>query len=91
MATDNKDLDKRFEEAVNRATNTDLVFPPDVRLYFYAYYKRALGNHRNGRELEDGNTLVNAFKLNAIFQVRNISVEEAKTKYIELVNKYISK
>lgn len=87
-----KDLNQRFEEAVELASNTGREFPPDLRLYFYAYYKRALGNHRDDRQIDDGNTaLVNAFKMNALFQVRNISEEEAKEKYIELVNRHVSK
>lgn len=86
-------LHTRFEEAVKRATNTDKKFPPDVRLYFYAYYKRAYGNHSDRKHIEDmdGGALINAFKMNAIFQVKNISVNEAKRLYIELVDKYIPK
>jgi len=30
----------------------------------------------------------NAFKLNAYFQLNNITVDEAKQKYIELVEQY---
>ncbi len=85
------DLDRRFEKAVKRASNTDLRFPPDLRLYFYAYYKRAIGNHseKHYDEEIDGNALVNGFKMNALFQVRNISVNEAKRRYIKLVDKHI--
>lgn len=84
-------LDESFEKAVERASNTDIVFPPDIRLYFYAYYKRALGNHsKKGQHEEiDGAALINGFKMNALFQAKNISIEEAKRKYVELVNEYI--
>lgn len=85
-----KDLNQRFEDAVKRASKTDKKFPPDLKLYFYAYYKRALGNHRDDREMEDDHTtLVNGFKMNALFQVRNISEDEAKEKYIQLVNEHV--
>ncbi|HLR77068.1 MAG TPA: acyl-CoA-binding protein [Balneolaceae bacterium] len=93
MAEEKTELDKRFEEAVKRASKTDLLFPPDIRLYFYAYYKRARGNHSEKTHDEDvdGSALINAFKMNAIFQVRNISIDEAKQKYIELVDEQIPK
>jgi len=87
-----KDLDKRFEQAVKRASNTDKKFPPDLKLYFYAYYKRALGNYPKRRhhiDDIDGNALINGFKMNAVFQVKNIPIEEAKKRYIELVDKHI--
>ncbi len=84
-------LDQEFEKAVERATKTDRRFPPDTRLYFYAYYKRANGNHSDRRDIEDieGGALINAFKMNAIFQAKNLTVNEAKRRYVELVNKCI--
>lgn len=87
-----KNLDKRFEEAVRLASNPILKFPPDIRLLFYAYYKRAIGYHnRESRKMNDEeNALVSGFKMNALFQAKNISVEEAKMKYIELVNEHIA-
>lgn len=86
-------LDKQFKEAVKRASNTNLQFPPDVRLYFYAYYKRATGIHSEHREHEDieGSALISAFKMNALFQAKSISPEEAKRNYIAMVNEYIPK
>lgn len=88
-----KDLDKRFHEAVKMVSNPNLKFPPDIRLYFYAYYKRAMGSHIvRGRISEDNeeNALVGGFKMNALFQVKNISVQTAKEKYIELAHQYIN-
>lgn len=92
MADKMKNLDKRFEEAVELASNPILKFPPDIRLLFYAYYKRAIGNHRGEpRRMDDEkNALVSGFKMNALFQAKNISVKEAKEKYIDLVNKHIA-
>ena len=91
MAEKKSELDKRFEEAVKLASDPNLKFPADIRLYFYAYYKRAVGNHNSERMREDSekNALISGFKMNALFQVRNIPIEEAKKRYIELVNKYI--
>ncbi|HLS30569.1 MAG TPA: acyl-CoA-binding protein [Flavobacteriaceae bacterium] len=87
-----KNLDKRFEEAVKLASNPGLKFPPDIRLLFYAYYKRAIGYHtKESKKTNDHNenALISGFKMNALFQAKNISVKEAKKKYIELVNKHI--
>jgi len=91
MAEKKNELDKKFEEAVKLASDPNLKFPPDIRLYFYAYYKRAVGNHNSDRMREDNekNALISGFKMNALFQVKNISVEDAKKKYIDLVNEFI--
>lgn len=84
-------LNKEFKEAYKRASNTSLRFPPDLMLQFYAYYKHAIEEdtthiyHQN----VEGTELVNAFKMNSLFQIRNISREEAKRKYIALVNEHI--
>ncbi|SRR5690625_865495 len=93
MAEHKSELDKKFEEAVRLASDPELKFPADIRLYFYAYYKRAVGNHNSDRMREDNekNALISGFKMNALFQVRNIPIEEAKKRYIELVNEYIIK
>jgi len=86
------DLDRDFEEAFKRASETPLRFPPDLMLHFYAYYKRATGDNTS-HQLEnlDEAQLVGAFKMNALFQVKHLSEEEAKKEYIALVNKYIPK
>ena len=91
MAEKKNELDKKFEEAVKLASDPNLKFPPDIRLYFYAYYKRAVGNHNSDRMREDNekNALISGFKMNALFQVKNVSVEDAKKKYIDLVNEFI--
>jgi len=88
-----KDLDKRFEEAVKLASNPDLKFPPDIRLLFYAYYKRAMGHHHKSAGIinSEEEALISGFKMNAIFQAKNISIEDAKKNYIKLVDVHISK
>ncbi|WP_121666431.1 acyl-CoA-binding protein [Mesonia aquimarina] len=87
-----KELDHEFKEAFKRASETSLRFPPDLMLHFYAYYKRATGDN-TPHQLEnlDETQLVGAFKMNALFQVKHLSQDEAKKKYISLVNKHIPK
>ncbi|TPN84573.1 acyl-CoA-binding protein [Aquimarina algicola] len=84
-----EELNIAFEEAYKRACNTTIILPPDIMLYFYAYYKQA--TYIDGFYTPSGNNqLRNAFKLNALFQVKNLTPREAKLKYIELVNKHIT-
>ncbi|WP_025742328.1 acyl-CoA-binding protein [Aquimarina pacifica] len=83
-----EELNIAFDNAYHRASSTKIQLPPDVMLYFYAYYKRA--THTEGFYTPSGDSqLRNAFKLNAFFQTQNITPQEAKKKYIELVEKYI--
>lgn len=85
-------LDKDFKDAQNRAATTDRQFPPDLKLHFYAYYKRAMGdNVAHGLEASDRSKLIGAFKMNALFQIKNLDQDDAKRKYIALVDKYIPK
>ncbi len=83
-------LDMEFEKAYQKASTTELRFPPDVRLHFYAYYKRATDDNFIHQEESLDHRLIGAFKMNAMFQIRGLSKEDAKRKYIELVNKYIT-
>jgi acyl-CoA-binding protein len=80
------DLDRKFNRAFDIASAMTEKLPSDVMLRFYAYYKHATSKNF---ELPSGSSEVrNAFKLNAWFQINNITVEEAKQKYIELVEQY---
>ena len=81
------ELDKRFEKAFEIASAMTKKLPPDVMLQFYAYYKQATLDTPFYNP-SGNNEIRNAFKLNAWFQVNNLSTEEAKKKYIELVEKY---
>lgn len=85
-----KDLDTAFNEAYEKASRTTQKFPPDIMLQFYAYYKQATENSGIYYTPPGDNKLKAAFKVNALLQVKGISVEEAKRKYIELVEKYIT-
>jgi acyl-CoA-binding protein len=81
-----KDLDTRFQEAVEIASNmTQASLPQDVQLRLYAFYKQATYgtlsfNHSESYDLR------NAFKTNAWFQISHLSVDEAKEHYIEIIN-----
>lgn len=81
----NKALDKAFEEAVARVNAYTDPFPADVLLKLYAYYKKATNDYGKPRGKKP---IINAFKTNALFQVRNVSEDEAKEAYIKLVNNY---
>ncbi|OED44294.1 acyl-CoA-binding protein [Flavobacteriaceae bacterium (ex Bugula neritina AB1)] len=84
-----EELHINFLKAFEKASNTKTQLPPDVMLHFYAYYKQA--THTEGFYTPSGdNEIRNAFKLNALFQVKNLTPDEAKLKYIELVDKYIT-
>ncbi|MBZ9627681.1 acyl-CoA-binding protein [Psychroflexus sp. CAK1W] len=86
-----EDLDHLFELAYIKVSGTHRKFPQDVLLYFYAYYKHA----KNESDLKvtqnpvDGEQLVNAFKANAMFQVKKFSERESKIKYIKLAKRYL--
>lgn len=80
--------DHKFLKAYEMASNTDLRFPPDIMLHFYAYYKRA--THEDGFYIPGKDEDIrNGFKANALLQVQDLSKEEAKVKYIQMVEKHI--
>lgn len=86
-----ENLEKAFQEACERASNTSLRFPPDLLLHFYAYYKHATEEDTTHvhQEVTEGHELVNAFKLNSLFQIKDMSRDEAKRRYIDLVDEHI--
>ncbi|WP_341482772.1 acyl-CoA-binding protein [Gramella jeungdoensis] len=79
----------KFLKAYEMASSTDQQFPPDVLLHFYALYKRA--TEKNGFYIPTTNRgdLRSAFKVNALVQVKDLSKQEAKQRYIELVELHI--
>lgn len=85
-----KNLDEEFEKAYKISSTTTLKLPPDVMLQLYAYYKQATKG-TNYQQPSGNVELRNAFKLNAWFQLSQISEDEAKKEYINLVNKYLKK
>ena len=81
------DLEKRFNKAFEIASAMTEKLPPDIMLQFYSYYKHA--TTKSSTVIPSGNDMVrNAFKLNAYFQIANISADDAKREYISLVEKY---
>lgn len=80
-----EEVDREFQKAYEKASNTSQKFPPDLMLKLYAYYKQA--TEHSGAYIPSGdNDVKNAFKLNALLQVKGMSVLEAKEAYIKLVN-----
>ena len=80
-----EDLDIEFQDAVNRVNAHTEPFPADTLLKLYAYYKKATNDYGRPKSRE---ALINAFKTNALFQVENITEDDAKRIYIDLVNNY---
>jgi acyl-CoA-binding protein len=80
-----EDIDIAFRDAVNRVNAHTESFPADFLLRLYAYYKKATNDY--GRP-SSRTPIINAFKTNALFQVQDITEDEAKTEYINLVNNY---
>ena len=80
-----EELDIEFKDAVKRINAYTDPFPADVLLKLYAYYKKATNDY--GRP-SSRKPIINAFKTNALFQLEDITPDQAKEKYIELVNNY---
>ena len=78
-------LHTEFEKTVDLVNNYTEPIPADVLLKLYAYYKRA--NHDSQRP-SGSKPLISAFKTNALFQTRNMTIDEAKQEYIDLVKDY---
>ena len=86
-----KDLDKRFSEAVENAMKmTQASLPQDVQLRLYAFYKQGTFGTAVYNQSENFD-LRNAFKTNAWMQISHLSTDEAKENYIEIINSLISK
>lgn len=80
-----EELDIEFKSAVNRVNDHTEPFPADFLLRLYAYYKKATNNYDRPSSRKP---IINAFKANALFQVKDISMDEAKQAYINLVTNY---
>lgn len=80
-----EELDIEFKAAVTRVNDYTEPFPADFLLRLYAYYKKATNNYSQPSSRKP---IINAFKTNALFQVQNITEDEAKQEYINLVNNY---
>nr|WP_321237304.1 acyl-CoA-binding protein [uncultured Psychroserpens sp.] len=80
-----EELDIEFQDAVARINAHTEPFPADFLLRLYAYYKKATNNY--GRP-SSSKPIINAFKTNALFQVQDVTQDEAKRIYIDLVDNY---
>lgn len=88
-----KDLDTLFDEAFENAYLIPKEsVPQNVQLVLYGLYKHATsarinsGNSSGYHQDETGEDLRNAFKLNALMQVKNLTIDEAKQNYIDIIN-----
>jgi len=80
-----EELDIEFIAAVDRVNDHTESFPADFLLRLYAYYKKATNNYDQPSSKKP---IINAFKTNALFQIQNITEDEAKQEYIDLVTSY---
>jgi len=80
-----QELDILFKEAVERVNEHMEPFPADTLLKLYAYYKKATNDYSRPKSKK---AIINAFKTNALFQAKDISQNDAKRLYIDLVNTY---
>lgn len=78
-------LNNEFEDAVERINDHTEPFPADMLLRLYAYYKKATNNYERP---SSSKPIINAFKTNALFQIKSVTPDEAKRIYIDLVNNY---
>jgi len=79
-------LDIEFREAVESINNHEQPFPADILLKLYAYYKKATNDYSRP---SSSKAIINAFKTSALFQVEDITQDEAKQRYIDLANTYL--
>ena len=84
----NEILQKNLEKAVALVNNYEKPLPADFLLKIYALYKKATNDEDKPSSKRD---IINAFKTNALFQIKNVSSEDAKKAYIKTVNKYFNK
>lgn len=79
-------IDKAFAEAYEKASKTKKQLPVDIKLQIYAYYKQATAGNAHQFESPNNEDIIKAFKLNAWQQISHLTKEEAREKYIGLIN-----
>ncbi len=80
-----EELDIAFIKAVKSINDHKEPFPADLLLRLYSFYKIAT----NDQDTPSSRTpLINAFKINALFQAQNLTEDEAKKQYIECAEHY---
>ena len=83
-----KDIDELFKEALFKATEITYPLPDDIRLRLYAYYKQATQEPINTTSAHE-HELINAFKMNAWMQVRQMRIDDAKLEYVKLIDELL--
>jgi acyl-CoA-binding protein len=87
-----EELDIKFKEAVAKASKEEQSqVPLETQLHLYAYYKRVINEPFVSNKSFETNDLRSAFKMNALIQVQQISEDEAKLRYIEIIEKLYPK
>ena len=81
-----EELEIAFRKAVKSINDHKDPFPADLLLRLYSFYKVATNDQDTPRSKIP---LINAFKTNALFQVEDITQDEAKQRYIDLANTYL--
>lgn len=85
-----KDLNTLFNKAF---ANAQLIpqesVPQDMQLVLYGLYKQATSETTTPLMFQNSQDIINAFKLNAWMQVKHLTVEEAKSEYIRIINKLL--
>ena len=84
----NEELEKSLRKAVAIVKGYNNRFAADLLLKLYAYYRVANQDYSHPGSRTP---LINAFKANALIQARNVTPDEAKRAYIDLVNSEINK
>jgi acyl-CoA-binding protein len=79
-------LEIEFREAVDSINSHKEPFPADTLLKLYAYYKKSTNDYTRP---SSSKAIINAFKTNALFQVEDITQDQAKQRYIDLANNYL--
>jgi len=75
-------IESDFNKAVDKVNSSNKSLPPDTMLKLYALYKIATKNQENP---SGDKPLISAFKANALFQAKHMSIETAMLEYIAIV------
>jgi diazepam-binding inhibitor (GABA receptor modulator, acyl-CoA-binding protein) len=87
-----KSLDARFEIAYQKASEINQSdLPPDTMLRLYAYYKLAVKDSPRFSSKGPRLAVRNGFKFNAWMQLKGVTEDQAKQKYIEIVESITKK
>lgn len=87
-----EELDIAFKAAFAKASEEEQSeVPMELQLHLYAYYKRVINEPYVSNRSFETNDLRSGFKMNALIQVQQISKNEAKRRYIEIIEKLYPK